>query len=311
MRYVFVINPVAGKGKSEKILLPKIKEYFKDKNIDYSVRVTKEKSDTKRIAEEEASKGDEVTLFACGGEGTSFDIVNGIVGKENVRLGVFPTGSANDFLKFFGEENRENFLDIDEQINGKEVTMDLIKANEFYCLNGCSVGMDAMVARDMSIFKTWPLVTGSMSYNLAIVKNFFSKLGITAEITVDDNNLGKRNCLFAVVANGPVYGGGYIGAPDAVPFDNKLNFTLADVISRFKVPKFLKLYKDGNHRMLDYCTLKECTKMHFSADKPIPVNLDGEIILRKEMTFELVKNKLKFVLPRSVQIKNKNIVNMT
>ena len=118
-------------------------------------------------------------MFACGGEGTVFEVLNGTVGYSNVELGVIPCGSANDFLKFF--ESRDNFLDIAEQIDGETVEMDLIKAGKNYCLNGCSVGMDAIVARDMSIFKNWPLVSGSFAYTLAIVKTFLGKLGITAE----------------------------------------------------------------------------------------------------------------------------------
>ena len=40
--------------------------------------------------------------------------------------------------------------------------------------------------------------------------------------------------------------------------------------------------------------------MEFTADKPIPVNLDGEIMEVTNMKFELVKNAVKFVVPKSV-----------
>ncbi len=298
MRYVFYINPAAGKGKSQEDIIRTIDDYFADKGQNYKIHITKAIGDAQIEARKEAETGDDIRIFACGGEGTVFEVLNGIAGFDNVELGVIPCGSANDFLKFF--KTREEFLDIEQQIDGKAVDMDLIKAGDKYCLNGCSVGMDAVVASRMSSFKRWPLVSGSFAYTLAIARTFLGKLGITADISVDGGDFERKNCLFAVIANAPYYGGGYKGAPDAVPYDNKLNFTLVDKISKFKILKFLGLYKKGEHKKLDCCILKNCTCMEFKSEKPIPVNLDGEIVETTNMKFELVKNAVKFVVPKSV-----------
>lgn len=301
MRYVFYINPVAGKGNAQEGIINSIKNYFADKIDEFKIHITTAIGDAQNSAKCEAETGDNIRMFACGGEGTVFEVLNGIAGYSNVELGVIPCGSANDFLKFF--DSRESFLNIDEQIDGEAVEMDLIRAGDKYCLNGCSVGMDAVVARDMSIFKNWPLVSGSFAYTLAIVKTFLGKLGITADISVDGEVPQRKNCLFAVIANAPYYGGGYKGAPDAVPYDNKLDFTLVDKISKLKILKFLGIYKKGEHRKLDCCTLKNCTSMEFTSDKPIPVNLDGEIIETDHMKFELVKGAVKFVIPKGIASK--------
>lgn len=298
MRYVFYVNPVAGKGDSQEGIINSIKNYFADKAEEFKIHITKAIGDAKAQARLEAETGDDIRMFACGGEGTVFEVLNGVVGHKNVELGVIPCGSANDFLKFF--ESRDNFLNIDEQVDGETVEMDLIKAGDNYCLNGCSVGMDAVVARDMSIFKKWPLVSGSLAYNLAIVKTFLGKLGITADISVDGEPPQRKNCLFAVIANAPYYGGGYKGAPEAVPYDQKLDFTLVDKISKLKILKFLGIYKKGEHKKLDCCTLENCSSMEFTAEKPIPVNLDGEIIETTHMRFELVKSAVKFIVPKGI-----------
>lgn len=298
MRYVFYINPTAGKGDTQKEIINSINSYFAESNKEYKIHITTHIGDAQTDAHREAQTGDKIRIFACGGEGTVFEVLNGVVGYNNVEIGVIPCGSANDFLKFF--KRRSNFLNIDEQINGEATQMDLIKAGDKYCLNGCSVGMDAVVGRDMSLFKRWPLVSGSFAYTLAIVKTFLGKLGITADISVDGEAPQRKNCLFAVVANAPYYGGGYKGAPDAVPYDNKLDFTLVDNISKFKILKFLGIYKRGEHKNLECCTLKNCTSMEFTAEKPIPVNLDGEIIETNHLKFELVKSAVKFVLPKSI-----------
>lgn len=298
MRFVFILNPVSGKGTNQNKIINEVNGYFSQNNGVYKIIQTKFPGEAKQIANEEAKKGDEVCIFACGGEGTSFEVVNGIVGYDNACLGVIPCGSANDFLKFF--KNRSAFFDIADQAKGGKIKMDLIKAGDCYCLNGCSVGMDAMVARDMVLFKRLPFVKGSLAYNLAIVKNFLSKIGVTMNIKVDDENLGKNTVLFALVANAPFYGGGYIGAPNAVPYDCKLNFTMVDKISRFKIPSFLLHYKKGTQGSLKICKMKECSSLHITADSALPVNLDGEIITTNDIKFEIAPQALNFWLPESL-----------
>lgn len=298
MKYLFIINPTAGKGNRQKEIVRDIHEGFEDCDYDYDIYITKAPGDAKQKAKSAAESGEEVSVFACGGEGTVFEVLNGIVGYDNVSLGVIPCGSANDFLKFFPDS--APFSDISEQIKGTAVPTDIIKANDYYCLNGCSVGMDAVVARDMSIFKGWRGVSGSMAYKLAVLKTFFGKIGVSINLSVDGEKPKEENCLFAVIANAPYYGGGYKSAPDANPFDNVLDFTKVDTISKLRVPKFLSLYEKGLHSSLDYCTLKKCKTMEFWAETPVPVNLDGEIIETEHMAFFLVKGGVKFILPRIV-----------
>lgn len=301
MKYVFFVNPTAGKGNLQDKIIKSIDEFFKSSDNDYNVYVTKYKGDAEKEAKRLAQAGGEIRMFACGGEGTAYEVLNGIIGFDNVSLGVIPCGSANDFLKFF--DSKEKFLNLKSQIEGKAVKMDIIKAGDRYCLNGCSVGMDAVIARDMCEFKRLPLVSGPMAYKLAIVKNFVKRIGIVANVSVDGESLGAMNCLFAVIANAPYYGGGYMSAPQAVPNDGKLNFTLVKNISKLKIPKFLSAYEKGQHKDLDYCILKECHSMEFSSKIPIPVNLDGEIIETDEMKFEIVKEALSYIIPVGVESK--------
>ena len=124
MRYVFYINPLAGKGNAQEDIIKSINDYFSDKTYDYKIHFRNSIDDMMRSASNEAKTGDNIRMFACGGEGTVMAVLNSIVGYSNVELGVIPCGSANDFLKFF--ENRNSFLDIAEQIDGESVEMDLI-----------------------------------------------------------------------------------------------------------------------------------------------------------------------------------------
>ena len=298
MRYVFIINRTAGKGKCQEEIKAKIEEYFANKDTDYKIIETEYRGHAEELARKEAETGDALRIFACGGEGTGYEVINGIVVFGNVSYGIIPCGSANDFVRGLGGD--KPFLDIENQVDGISVPIDLIKAGDRYSINGCSVGMDAMVARDMILFKNLPLVSGSMAYTLAIVKTFLKKLGVKLKLKVDGEDYGNVSCLFAVIANGAYYGGGYKGAPDAVAFDGKLNFTKVDVISKLSVLKFLGKYKRGEHRALSCCQLKECEEMYFESNEELPVNLDGEIIVTDKMHFSLKKNALEFIVPKSL-----------
>ncbi len=304
MKFVFVVNPVAGKGNLQKQLIPQIETFFAEQGGDYEIHVTTAPGDAENYARQMAQTGEEMRIFACGGEGTAYGVINGIFGYENAAFGVIPCGSANDFLKYF--ENAAPFADLAAQTTGEEVAIDLIKADDRYCFNGCSVGMDAMVARDMSLFKRWPLVSGKLAYKLAIARNFFKvRLGVRIRLSVDDSPANQTDCLFAVIANAPYYGGGYKGAPDACPCDGELDFTVVQTIGHAKVLGFLPNYEKGEFSQYDFCTAKRCKKMSFTADKAVPINMDGEIFERDSMTFSLVPAAIRFVVPKGVFLQNK------
>ncbi len=296
MRYVFFINPIAGKGKGVEILVPAIERCFSLRNEEYKIVITDKKGDALEKARAEAETGDSVTLFACGGDGTFFEVLNGACGFDNVHFGAIPCGSGNDFLRVF--ENTDCFFDVAAQLDGKAVDMDVIKAGDTYCMNVCSLGMDAVVGNDMVYFKRLPFVSGSLAYKLSIVKTFLRRIGERVKITVDGKYIGCFNSLFIACGNGTTYGGGYKAFPNADPTDRKMDWLLVETISKLRVPAFLKLYERGEHEKLPYVKHGTCSVLELEAEHSSPVNLDGEIFHFKKIRFELIKNAVKFVLPK-------------
>ena len=294
MRDVFIINPAAGKADSTEKLTAQIREVYGD---DCKILITTGEGDAKLKAKAEAETGDEVRIFACGGDGTSFEVLNGIVGYKNAAIGVIPTGSANDFIKYFGFDSKPRFLDIKRQKNGTLLPIDLIKAGDYYCMNQCCAGLDAHVADMMKDFKRWPLVSGPMAYNLAVIRAFLGKIGINMKVITDGKVFKEGSVLFVVCANAPVYGGGYISAPKAVLNDGLLDCVTIDTVKKLKVPGLLPKYKGGKHEELDVCTMGRCESFEFEADREIPVSLDGEIIHTSSFKCEIIKNGINFVLP--------------
>ena len=90
MRYLFFINPVAGKGGSQETLRSDIEEYFKKNGGEFKIYTTSYSGEAEEVARKEAMTGERIRMFACGGEGTCYEVLNGIVGYDNVELEFAP-----------------------------------------------------------------------------------------------------------------------------------------------------------------------------------------------------------------------------
>lgn len=297
MRDVYIINPASGKYDNTKELTEQLHSVYGD-NV--KILVTKGIGDAYNLARAEAETGDDVRIFACGGDGTSFEVLNGIVGFKNAAIGVIPVGSANDFIKYFGKETKTDFLNIEKQKNGSLVPIDIIKVNDKYCMNQCCAGMDAHIADRMKNFKRLPGVSGPMAYNLALVRTVFGKIGITAKVSLDGEDFAEGDFLFGICANAPVYGGGYVSAPMANISDGKLDCVIIDKVSRLMFPKLIPIYKKGKHIGLDICKSNSCKTFEMWTQKPIPVSLDGEIIHSDYVRCEIVEKAVNLVVPMGV-----------
>lgn len=299
MKYIFIINPTAGKGKVQSLFAEKVNEYFKENGGDYEIYYTSVAGDALKHSKKLAESGENLRIYACGGEGTAFEVLNGIYGYDNVSLGVVPCGSANDYVSYFS--HKEIFLDVPALVDGEEIEVDIIKSGDKYALNSCSMGMDAMVASHMSKFKKWPLVSGKMAYVLALLYTFFSKMGVNLKITIDDGkNIIEQKSLFAVIANAPYYGGGFYPTPKAEPFDGKLDYSVISVVSRLKILSLMGAYRKGTHVGLNICKIGTCQKVEIIADRESPINMDGEITYSDKVSFEIIKKGVKLILPKTI-----------
>jgi len=296
MNAVFIINPNAGKGGYRESLIEKLD------NLNIPYYFTERPGHATEIARKIAEEGDEAIIFGCGGEGTNYEIINGIAGHNNVSFGIIPGGTGNDFIKFFAD--REPFLNVDDQLSGSPFFIDLIKVESegkiYYGLNSCSAGMDAMVCKNTIKFKKFPFISGSAAYFLGIIHTLFCRFGKKMDFIIDNKPLKEVPNLFAVCANAPYYGGGYKCAPKANPSDGKLNFSIIATRSKFRVLTILGKYRKGTHTELPYCYHGECEKMEYISEEAIPFNIDGEFYEFKGVKCEIVKNAVKLIIPRSL-----------
>lgn len=294
MKHYFLVNPIAGNG-SGLSLTNKIKECFNDLN-DYEIIVTSRPHEAIEITKRIAQSGEEMRIYAVGGDGTLFDVVNGAFGFDNVSIGVIPCGSGNDFVKTFGDKSI--FTDIQTQINGEAVDIDLIKAEDKYSINIASMGFDAEVVNHQKKMRFLSKINGSLSYIAAVFTAFIFNLNSKFKVIADGEDL-SGTFLFAIAANGKYYGGGFNPTPFANVADGNIQLLLVNEVSRLKLIKLLKKYRNGTHLDVEgLCVQRAIKHLEISSEKEMSVQLDGEVFTRKKVEFDVISNAIKFILPK-------------
>ncbi len=302
MKHLFIINPAAGSRNRTQEYSDTIHKICRARNADYEIRVSTAPGEAIRIAREAAQTGEELRLYACGGDGTLNEVATGAAGFPNTAVTVFSGGSGNDFVKLF--DDPKAFFDLHRLMDAEEATFDLIRCNDDLALNTCSVGLDARIGTDVSNYKRLPLLQGFRAYAASTVVNVIK--GIAEHYVVEVNGeVIDGDHTFICVCNGRYYGGGFNPVPEADPADGLLDVLLVKKVSRTQVPFIIGKYKDGRYRELsDIATHLLTDRIKITCDKPSPISLDGELRTAKVIEIQIAEEKLRFFYPKGLKWQN-------
>lgn len=294
-RHLFIINPAAGKKGTTARLEARLDKL----SVPHETVYTRRAGDARRFTEEAVRAGEPVRIYACGGDGTLNEVVNGAAGHSHAAVTNVPTGTGNDFLKIFGPGCRTLFRDLEALTAGPQTAFDLIDCNGHLGIDVVCAGVDARIAADVHRYKGLPLVSGMGAYVLALAENVLFK-GIARPMTVHMGNVRWENrpASLLCVCNGRYYGGGFMPVGDAMPDDGILDMLL---VRKVKLVTFLRLvgkYAKGLYRqypdlILDY----HGQSVTFSAGEPITVVVDGEVFRDTFFTVRLSEMKVNFFYP--------------
>ncbi len=311
MRHIFIINPVAGKGRSQSEIASNINALLKNREIQYEIYYTRFKGDVKPFIDSKCMDKSPVVFYACGGDGTLHEVINAAVSYEHASVGVIPCGSGNDFVKNFN--NHYLFGDIEAQVSGETVKIDMIKAQNEYAVSVCNIGFDADAAFNMHKFKKIPFITGSGCYILSVLYCLLKRLGKKLKVVLDDDYTFEGTFLLGVAANGHSYGGGYKCAPKALINDGVIDICFVNKMSRFKILGLIGSYKNGTHleneKLKDFITYKKCKSLKIISQESINLCVDGENYIFEELDFEIIPESLNFRLPKGITIQGSILEN--
>ena len=297
MKHIFIINPAAGKTDKTAEYTAKIEQSCR--GLDYEIRISERQGDCTRIARACAESGQEVRLYACGGDGTLNEVVAGAAGFDNAAVSVYVGGSGNDFVKIF--DDRDAFRDLDRLLDAETAVFDLIDANGHLAINICCVGLDSRIGAEMVKFKRLPFVSGSFAYILSILVNLFKGISEHYVVEVDGETIDDE-MTFVCVANARYYGGGFYAVPDAQPDDGMLDILLVKKLRLWQIPHALTKYKAGRYKELGSIARHIRTdRLRIRCDRPSPVNLDGEIRMDQAVEMKISEKKIRFFYPKGLK----------
>ena len=296
MKHLFIINPAAGTYDHTHEFAEKIKAVMGDK--DYTIHTSRGPGDCTAAARKAGESGEAVRIYACGGDGTLNEVVNGAAGFSNVAVTHYPGGSGNDFIKIFSDPKK--FFDLEALQDPEERTFDLIEAADTLCLDICSMGFDARIGTEIGKYKRLPLVSGSGAYKISVVANLIKGVHHHYRLELDGQELDGRFSMICV-CNGRFYGGGFQPVPEAMPDDGKLEVLLTKAVSRLKVAGIVGKYQKGQYRDFpELFTRYSTDRVVVHCDKEEVINLDGEARYGQDVEIRLSDKKLRFFYPKGL-----------
>ncbi len=298
MKHLFIINPAAGSRNRTEYYRKKIAQVCEGRDLDYSVQISSAPGRCRVIANRAAQSGEEYRIYSCGGDGTLNEIVSGVAGYPNVAVTMFAGGSGNDFARLFSQP--EAFRDLERLLDAEETTFDLIRCNDDYSLNICSVGLDARIGTDVANYKRIPLLSGFRAYAASALINVIRGVSEHYVVEVDGQVIDGEHTLICA-CNGRYYGGGFNPVPDADPADGKLEVLLVRDVSRLKVAEVVGKYKNGQYaRYPELIRHFSTDRVKIICDKPTPINLDGELRMAQVVDIRLAEEKVRFFYPKGL-----------
>ncbi|SKC88919.1 diacylglycerol/lipid kinase family protein [Maledivibacter halophilus] len=289
-KYLFVVNPVAGKGRTVEII-PKIKESFDKDNIQYEVKITSQRGEGEKIVREGIDKG-YTHIISVGGDGTAYEVVNGIR-REKIVLGILPAGTGNDFARMINmPKDHDEILKVLKM--GKTKRVDIGMVNNRYFLNCSSVGIDAEIVKETEAIKQY--VSGPLAYLIGVFKTLTKYKNKEVEIFIDNKKI-KRNIELVAVSNGKYYGGGMKINPMADFHDGLLDICLVNKINKIKFASLFFTVFKGQHIRFQEVEIFRGKEVKILGDKSLLLNADGDIIGNIPAEINIQKTRIDVIFP--------------
>jgi diacylglycerol kinase (ATP) len=246
--YILIVNPTAGHGRAKKIYETlKNHPLYREKDCrafftEYAGHATEMVQQIVLLYREKIN-----AVLVVGGDGTLYEVINGLKNFPDQKLAFIPAGSGNDFargcnLEEKGEKLFEQIL-IDPSFQpfwfGQFSRKEKDRKTDLLFGNCLGFGFDAVVAKranEASYKKVLNKIKlGSISYIIALIQTLFSFKPIPLELIIDGKKRNFSKTFLVTLTNHPYFGGGMKIAPHAKINEDYVYGIVVHNISKWKV----------------------------------------------------------------------------
>ena len=289
---VFIVNPIAGAGLAEE-LFARAEKKLRALGMAYRVMRTERPGQASELAKQAIEDGARY-IISVGGDGTLSEISSAVCGQEDVKLGILPFGTGNDFAACVSiptepEEAAELIF------RGTAKRTDLGSANGRIFTNVAGFGFDVDVLRSVEEHKGRG-GRGMLPYVLGILDAILHRKKIHCRVSIDGQEQ-ELDALIVTACNGSRFGGGMIVAPEAVPDDGLFDICIARWVGFFRLVTLLPKFIKGKHigkKPVIYCRAKSLT---VTTEGKFTVELDGELNESTPLECRILPGAMNIVRP--------------
>ena len=309
--FLAIINPAAGGGRCG-VRVGSALDRLRGAGIAIETAETRAPGDATRIAREAYGRGYRKFL-AVGGDGTSFEIVNGMIPESRSQglsaaseeriptLGFLPLGTGNSFLRDFVEgrptqDGLEHAMQALEARRSRlcDVLQLTHKDGAIYYTNLLSVGFAANVA---ALRHRHFQGLGQFGYLLSIFLCLARLDRRPFPVRFDgQQEFDSRRCLFLTFNNSKFTGGTMMIAPDAVTDDGLIEYVRWGPIGRLGLIRNLATLYDGTHTRHPLAERQAVRRVEFQLEGPVDLMVDGEVLTLECRTIEVLPSALRVVV---------------
>lgn len=282
-RFFAVINPAAGHGQCGR-LAPTALERLRAAGIGLEVAESRAPGHGSELARQAYHAGYR-RFLAVGGDGTSFEIINGLFpaasGTEEggpPTLAFLPLGTGNSFLRDFTERGAEQAFEA--LACGRSRPCDVLrlchKTGVIHYINLLSMGF----AADVCVITNRRFKRlGELGYLLGVFTCLARLRRRAFPLRVDGSaDLQDRRCLFLTFSNSKYTGGKMMIAPRADSGDGLIEFVRWGPIGRLGLIWNLSTLYDGSHLSHPLASRCAASAIDFELEGPVDLMVDGEVM---------------------------------
>ncbi|MBV6493646.1 MAG: Diacylglycerol kinase [Turneriella sp.] len=307
---VFIVNPQAGGGKSErdlKHLLEEIATIYGNAKIVF----TEKKLHATDIARQAVKDGVNL-IVAVGGDGTISEVAAGFFDaagkplkplKDAPALGILPAGSGSDYARSIGIPRSSAIaLQILQTAQTRTVDAGLVEFSDFdgkkrkrVFINIADIGIGGEVIEILE--RQGKKLGAFLSYQLATLRGLLAYKNKSLAITFDKKEKLEGNYTGVIVALGKYFGSGMKIAPDAIVDDGFFDVVILHEMTRLTMALKMQKVRKGTHIHEADISVHRVKHVAIDTNARALLDCDGELPGQAPAVFSIIPRAIKVVVP--------------